>query len=350
MANPQYSPAESLISVAGDSYTSLFPETMALKVEEPPTPDSHRETSLPLTPQSQEDYNSNKRASQDSADDKPAKKPRKTWGQVLPEPKTSLPPRKRAKTEDEKEQRRIERVLRNRRAAQSSRERKRKESELLAVENDALQGKYQALQAQYDQAVAKNASLLQFLDQLKAKHPEIASDVEPFRAAEVTVNPKELSPKSSPATNHADETPETGRSESRVLMEINNSLPSTPVAQYPAVPSGVESKPESTIPSENRSVFADPSPSETNMSTPSIAVPEAADFIIFGPDDTFHTTDTSNLLPQQEDFQLFEDVACNSSLTSFDEDFFTASLPGPDLDDDYSGLDGITQPYAGASY
>lgn len=234
MANPQYSPAESLMSVAGDSYTSLFPETMAPKAEEPPTPDSHRESSLPLTPQSQEDYNSNKRASQDSTDDKPAKKPRKTWGQVLPEPKTSLPPRKRAKTEDEKEQRRIERVLRNRRAAQSSRERKRKESELLAVENDALQGKYQALQAQYDQAVAKNASLLQFLDQLKTKHPEIASDVDPFRAAEVTVNPKELSPTSSPATNHAETTPNTGRSESRVLMEINNSLPPTPVAQYPA--------------------------------------------------------------------------------------------------------------------
>ncbi|KAI6780534.1 transcriptional activator hac1 [Emericellopsis cladophorae] len=331
MADPQYSPAESLMSVAGDSYTSLFPETMAPKAEEPPTPDSHRESSLPLTPQSQEEYHSNKRASQDSTDDKPAKKPRKTWGQVLPEPKTSLPPRKRAKTEDEKEQRRIERVLRNRRAAQSSRERKRKESELLAVENDALQGKYQALQAQYDQAVAKNASLLQFLDQLKAKHPQIASDVEPFSAAEVTVNPKELSPTSSPATNHAEKTSEISRSE-------------------PAVPSGVESKPESTIPNENHSATADPSPSGTNTSTPSIAVPEAADFIIFGPDDTFHTPDTSNLLPQQEDFQLFEDTVCNSSLTSFDEDFFTASLPGPDLDDDYSGLDSITQPYAGASY
>ncbi|KAI7190593.1 hypothetical protein KC352_g21688, partial [Hortaea werneckii] len=39
---------------------------------------------------------------------KPAKK-RKSWGQELPEPKTHLPPRKRAKTDDEKEQRRIER-------------------------------------------------------------------------------------------------------------------------------------------------------------------------------------------------------------------------------------------------
>jgi transcriptional activator HAC1 len=63
---------------------------------------------------------------------KPAKK-RKSWGQELPEPKTMLPPRKRAKTEDEKEQRRIERIKRNRAAAHNSRERKRQETETLAV-------------------------------------------------------------------------------------------------------------------------------------------------------------------------------------------------------------------------
>ena len=63
---------------------------------------------------------------------KPAKK-RKSWGQQLPEPTTTLPPRKRAKTDDEKEQRRIERIKRNRAAAHNSRERKRQESETLAV-------------------------------------------------------------------------------------------------------------------------------------------------------------------------------------------------------------------------
>lgn len=63
---------------------------------------------------------------------RPAKK-RKSWGQELPEPKTTLPPRKRAKTEDEKEQRRIERIKRNRAAAHNSRERKRQETEVLAV-------------------------------------------------------------------------------------------------------------------------------------------------------------------------------------------------------------------------
>ncbi len=63
---------------------------------------------------------------------KPAKK-RKSWGQQLPEPTTALPPRKRAKTDDEKEQRRIERIKRNRAAAHNSRERKRQETDSLAV-------------------------------------------------------------------------------------------------------------------------------------------------------------------------------------------------------------------------
>lgn len=43
----------------------------------------------------------------------------------------NLPPRKRAKTQEEKEQRRIERILRNRRAAHASREKKRRHVELL---------------------------------------------------------------------------------------------------------------------------------------------------------------------------------------------------------------------------
>ena len=47
--------------------------------------------------------------------------------------------RKRAKTDDEKEQRRVERVLRNRRAAQSSRERKRLEVEALEDRNKILE-------------------------------------------------------------------------------------------------------------------------------------------------------------------------------------------------------------------
>jgi hypothetical protein len=68
-----------------------------------------------------------------TVDQKPPPKKRKSWGQVLPEPKTSLPPRKRAKTADEKEQRRIERVKRNRLAAHNSRERKRQEGMAMSM-------------------------------------------------------------------------------------------------------------------------------------------------------------------------------------------------------------------------
>ncbi|KKY21230.1 putative transcriptional activator hac1 [Diplodia seriata] len=75
-------------------------------------------------------------ASTSSNTHKSQPKKRKSWGQVLPEPKTNLPPRKRAKTADEKEQRRIERVKRNRLAAHNSRERKREEMERLTAERD----------------------------------------------------------------------------------------------------------------------------------------------------------------------------------------------------------------------
>lgn len=78
-------------------------------------------------------------------------KKRKSWGQVLPEPKTNLPPRKRAKTEDEKEQRRIERVKRNRLAAHNSRERKRQEYEHIQVEKDKLEAKIAA----HEQTIAR---------------------------------------------------------------------------------------------------------------------------------------------------------------------------------------------------
>ena len=100
----------------------------------------------------------------DDGNKKPTKK-RKSWGQELPTPKTNLPPRyattnpiysrlltpkysKRAKTEDEKEQRRIERVLRNRQAAQSSRERKRQEVEKLEGEKSFIEQQNESLKKQ----------------------------------------------------------------------------------------------------------------------------------------------------------------------------------------------------------
>ncbi|KAF1921029.1 hypothetical protein BDU57DRAFT_407514, partial [Ampelomyces quisqualis] len=95
-----------------------------------------------------------------SADAKSVKK-RKSWGQVLPEPKTSLPPRKRAKTEDEKEQRRIERVKRNRLAAHNSRERKRQEYEVLQSEKDQMEADLKS----YKEKMAQMAAELKYYRQ-----------------------------------------------------------------------------------------------------------------------------------------------------------------------------------------
>ncbi|RAL16614.1 transcription factor HAC1 [Aspergillus homomorphus CBS 101889] len=102
-------------------------------------------------------------------DDKKPTKKRKSWGQELPVPKTNLPPRKRAKTEDEKEQRRIERVLRNRAAAQTSRERKRLEMEKLENEKIQMEQQNQFLLQRLTQMEAENNRLNQQVAQLSAE-------------------------------------------------------------------------------------------------------------------------------------------------------------------------------------
>jgi transcriptional activator HAC1 len=64
--------------------------------------------------------------------------------------KSSLPPRKRAKTKEEKEQRRVERILRNRRAAHASREKKRKHVEYLENYVVQLEQNLSKLQQNFD--------------------------------------------------------------------------------------------------------------------------------------------------------------------------------------------------------
>jgi len=138
---------------------------------------------------------------------KPTKK-RKSWGQELPTPKTNLPPRydtninttiiastyglfrKRAKTEDEKEQRRIERVLRNRQAAQSSRERKRQEVEKLEGEKQSIEQQNESLKQRLmkvehekfllGQRVAKLAAQMKALQRGESTpHVELSPPLEP---------------------------------------------------------------------------------------------------------------------------------------------------------------------------
>lgn len=152
-----HSPAESFLSVDCDSYSSLFESTDSPHQVMTPTStyDESRQSASP------EDEAST--GTPDSSDKKPTKK-RKSWGQVLPEPKTNLPPRKRAKTEDEKEQRRVERVLRNRRAAQSSRERKRQEVE-------ALEQRNMELEQAFAESQKTNEALMEELRRLRGEQP-----------------------------------------------------------------------------------------------------------------------------------------------------------------------------------
>lgn len=137
------SPAESFMSLPGDNYTSLFaPSTPSTTItpSDVMTPQSvHEDKQTPELSAISEEPEQGTPSPEEESSTKKATKKRKSWGQVLPEPKTNLPPRKRAKTDDEKEQRRVERVLRNRRAAQSSRERKRLEVEALEIRNKELE-------------------------------------------------------------------------------------------------------------------------------------------------------------------------------------------------------------------
>ena len=94
---------------------------------------------------------------------------------------------KRAKTEDEKEQRRIERVLRNRQAAQSSRERKRQEVEKLEGEKSAIERQNESLKERL-MAVEHEKFLL------AQKVAKMAAQMKIFRKESGAPSPEPTSP------------------------------------------------------------------------------------------------------------------------------------------------------------
>ena len=184
-----------------------FSPAMAFQPEESHPPQatiSLSQTSL-MTPEptSPGSYYSIKEESLDGDESKKTTKKRKSWGQELPTPKTNLPPRytttlvnpisikadiifrKRAKTEDEKEQRRIERVLRNRQAAQSSRERKRQEVEKLEGEKMTIEQQNESLKERLMTVEHEKFLLAQKVAKMSAQMRAIQSG---------TSNPHELSP------------------------------------------------------------------------------------------------------------------------------------------------------------
>ncbi|KAI9752213.1 MAG: hypothetical protein M4579_005716 [Chaenotheca gracillima] len=158
--NPNFSPADSLLSAPDDHGRSLFGNDSMM---------SASPSMSAMTPQSLDDCDQDSSASPQPEQGKRTTKKRKSWGQELPTPKTNLPPRKRAKTEDEKEQRRIERVLRNRAAAQSSRERKRKEVEGLESEKDQIVRHNNLLVGRLREVEMENSQLSQQIAKMAAE-------------------------------------------------------------------------------------------------------------------------------------------------------------------------------------
>jgi hypothetical protein len=101
---------------------------------------------------------------------------------TLPLPPGSLPPRKRAKTKDEKEQRRIERIMRNRQAAHASREKKRKHVDDLEKKCVSLSTENEDLQKQVRQAKESQVQMLEQHYLLVAKVQHLQSVVKTAKA------------------------------------------------------------------------------------------------------------------------------------------------------------------------
>ncbi|KAL2147344.1 hypothetical protein VTI28DRAFT_9808 [Corynascus sepedonium] len=254
------SPAESLLSTPDEMYPSLFgtspaPTTTVNPVEmmspqpasEAKQPDLTMLAGLTALTQTTLTPPPASTTSTPEPEKKPVKK-RKSWGQVLPEPKTNLPPRKRAKTEDEKEQRRVERVLRNRRAAQSSRERKR-------LEVEGLERRNKELEAALLHAQQMNLTLLEEIQKMRGTGGARTSpSFEALRQTPVTFSQQLFG-------SQGEHNPAMGRASS--LEQILQSIPSAtnktvnPSSLSPALPPISEAAEEESKPATATAPVAD---------------------------------------------------------------------------------------------
>ncbi|OAL00753.1 hypothetical protein IQ06DRAFT_294021 [Phaeosphaeriaceae sp. SRC1lsM3a] len=166
-----------------------------------------------------------------NADGKPVKK-RKSWGQVLPEPKTSLPPRKRAKTEDEKEQRRIERVKRNRLAAHNSRERKRQEYEVLQAEKDQMEADLKSFKERMAQM---EAELKFYRQKYPGEAPEHVFDLSASDSADTVCPARTSASFPSPISMDSMDSPRDSSCQPETPASFEVATPEFDSTQYPAV-------------------------------------------------------------------------------------------------------------------
>ncbi|KAG7697815.1 hypothetical protein KL930_000130 [Ogataea haglerorum] len=94
-------------------------------------------------------------------------------------PLGTLPPRKRAKTEEEKEQRRVERILRNRRAAHASREKKRRHVEYLENYVTDLESALATHEGNYRKMAKIQSGLISLLSEHGIDYSSVDLAVEP---------------------------------------------------------------------------------------------------------------------------------------------------------------------------
>ena len=157
------------------------------------------------------------------------KRKRKSWGQAIPEYEKILPPGKRAKTDAEKEQRRCERIMRNRRAAATSRDRKKKEFEEMEKKVEAKDAELAWVRQQAQEQMQRILSLA-FPD---GNIPPALANIEMSIAAPPYIPQRQSSLPPTPAYSpiEASQSPQMKRQASPALsieeMPVNNTPTAT---------------------------------------------------------------------------------------------------------------------------
>lgn len=146
---------------------------------------------------------------------------------------TGLQPRKKARTAAEKEQRRVERIMRNRRAAQKSRERKRVLFDALQIEHEEIKSKLSSLESLVEHLRQENSILRQEnlllrdrndLESESMSFSDSASSLSTDAAAKLTTDASNLPALAAlPATNEST-TPLTGQMMMATETPVDNTI------------------------------------------------------------------------------------------------------------------------------
>lgn len=210
---------------------------------------------------------------------------------TLPLPPGALPPRKRAKTKDEKEQRRIERIMRNRQAAHASREKKRRHVEelekkcvSLTSENNQLHSGFSEIKSQTSQLLDKFKSFATLVESAKSNGDLAKLDTQKLLTeAMALVKPVSIptpsanefltcsqsnSKYSSPDESHeAHSSPEQSSDyKTQIKSESRSTIPSSTLDSKPSKPSKSENDKSTT--SLNTKIKSEPETSNTSVGSP----------------------------------------------------------------------------------